>query len=289
MKKLKFWLAGLGLLISISGAGQMEKTFQWIGGPTFVLRLGSFKILTDPMFCPKGDSVFVINVDSSTHAASVPVRRWIAPASFDTCNIDLLLISHPHEDHFDIQARMALSKRLMVVAPAVNKALIESWGFVNTVGLNWRDSTVLIKGDEILMIIAIKALHTKDDLLRKTPDKGNGYMISYFDGEKMYRIYWTGDTVWFDEIAGYASYGKIDLLIPDMGSVAADSRIGRKALNAGDCRKIVQALDPSMITPVHHSTFSIYAEPISALQDTLDQSAYKERLHIIKTGNILDL
>jgi hypothetical protein len=40
---------------------QAVKTFQWIGGPTYVLHLGSFKVLTDPMLCPKGDSAFIIN------------------------------------------------------------------------------------------------------------------------------------------------------------------------------------------------------------------------------------
>lgn len=43
-----------------------QKTFQWIGGPTMVLHLGSFKILTDPMLSPKSDSAFTIAVHPTT-------------------------------------------------------------------------------------------------------------------------------------------------------------------------------------------------------------------------------
>jgi L-ascorbate metabolism protein UlaG (beta-lactamase superfamily) len=42
-------------------------------------------------------------------------------------NIDLLLISHPHADHVDKQAREALPKIVHMVGPAVNKAVFEGW------------------------------------------------------------------------------------------------------------------------------------------------------------------
>ena len=113
-----------------------------------------------------------------------------------------------------------------VIEPAVNKALIESWGFINTTGLNWGDSTVLRKGNETLRIIAVEARHAANDPLRTALGKGNGYMVEYFDGHKTFRIYWTGDTVWFDEIAGYTKFGKINLLVPDMGSVGSDGKSG---------------------------------------------------------------
>ena len=290
MKAPKYIIIALALLMCVHiASAQSNKTFQWIGGPTYVLHLGSFKILTDPMFSPKGDSAFIIAKHPTTGAVNAPITRLIAPAKFDTSNIDLLLISHPHADHFDKQAQNALNKHMKVIEPAVNKAMIEGWGFDHTTGLNWGDSTLLKKGDETLRIIAVEARHAANDPLKTALGKGNGYIIEYSKGKHTYRIYWTGDTVWFDEIAGNTKYGKIDLLVPDMGSVGSDGKIGRRGLNATDCLKIVEALNPAMITPVHHSTFSMYVEPISVLQDTLDKTPYKNRLHIIKTGDILKL
>jgi len=49
-----FKLTLIMLVITQLVNAQDKKTFQWIGGPTMVIHLGSFKILTDPMLSPKG-------------------------------------------------------------------------------------------------------------------------------------------------------------------------------------------------------------------------------------------
>jgi N-acyl-phosphatidylethanolamine-hydrolysing phospholipase D len=147
----------------------------------------------------------------------------------------------------------------------------------------------MVKGDETLRIIAVEAMHAKDEPLKSQLGKGNGYIIEYTKGKKVYRIYWTGDTVWFDKLQDNTKFGRINLLIPDMGSVGSDGKIGRRGLNAQDCLKIVKTLNPDRITPVHHTTFSMYVEPISVLQQTLDTTQYKKRLSIIKTGDTIKL
>ena len=192
MKTFKLSVLVLLMLITQLAIAQSGKSFQWIGGPTYVLHLGSFKILTDPMFSPKSDSAFIIAKHPTTGALNAPIQRYIAPAKFDTAHIDVLLISHPHADHFDKEAKSALSKTLFVIAPGVDKAHIQAWGFTRTTGLNWGDSSVMKKGNETLRIIAVKAMHAKDEPLRSQLGKGNGYMIEYTKGTKVYRIYWTG-------------------------------------------------------------------------------------------------
>jgi N-acyl-phosphatidylethanolamine-hydrolysing phospholipase D len=148
-----------------------------------------------------------------------------------------------------------LNKQLFVVAPEVNKVLIQSWGFYHIAGLNWGDSTVLVKNDETLRIMAVEAMHAKDEPLKSQLGKGKGHNV--------YRIYCTGDIVWVDGIQDNTKYGRINLLVPDMGSVGSDGKIGRRGLNAQDCLEIVKAPNPDRITPVHHTTFSMYVELIA--------------------------
>ena len=50
-------------------------------GSTYVLQLGSFKILTDPILSPKGDSAFIIRQHPTTGAMDVPAAGLIAPAA----------------------------------------------------------------------------------------------------------------------------------------------------------------------------------------------------------------
>lgn len=266
-----------------------EKTFQWIGGPTMVIQLGAFKILTDPMFSPKSESAFKIAVHPTNGEKNADIKRLIAPADFDKTNIDLLLISHPHADHIDKEAREQLSEDIHIVAPQVDNEKFVEWGFTNFTGLNWIDSTVIQKGDESVIIIAVEAHHAAIDPLRTQLGKGNGYIIEYRNLENVYRIYWTGDTVWFDNIANVKNYGNLDLLIPDMGAVGSDGNIGRRGLNAEDCLHIARVLDPHKIIPVHHSTFSMYVEPVSVLKELMDTTSFKSKLRILQTGDVAKL
>lgn len=264
--------------------GQSRKAMQWIGGPTYVLQLGSFKILTDPMLSPKGDSAFIIKQHPTTGQMNVPITRLIAPASFDRTNIDVLLISHAHADHVDKQAIEILDKHLHLIGPQENHNVFKNWGFTDINGLNWDDSTTITKGKESLKIIAVKTLHAADEPLHTALGKGNGYIIEYRNGNDLYRIYWTGDTVWFNEMNGYTRYGKIDLLIPDMGAVGSDGDLGRRGMNWVDCLHLAKVLNPTAIIPVHHSTFSMYVEPISVLKLTASPTIFGNRLRILKTG-----
>jgi N-acyl-phosphatidylethanolamine-hydrolysing phospholipase D len=268
---------------------QMHKSFQWIGGPTYVLQLGSFRILTDPMFCLKGDSSFIIKQHPSTGQLNAPIKRFADPAPFDTAGIDLLLISHTHPDHIDKEARHMLNKSLTAIAPATESQMMVDWGFANTTGLDWGKEMTLNKAGESLRIIAVKARHAVGEELNTALGKVNGYILEYNDGHAVYRIYWTGDDVWFDGMQDLTKYGKIDLLIPDMGAVGSDGKIGRRGLNSSDCLHIITVLDPVMVIPVHHTTFSMYIEPISVLRETLDTTAYKNRLRLPQPGSILKL
>lgn len=289
MKKIKIILLFTSILFSEFASAQQIKFFQWIGGPTYVLKLGSFKILTDPMLCPKSDTAFVIKKHPTTGVHNAFIKRYTAPATFDTSNIDILLISHLHADHFDKEAKETLSKNLTTVAPTANKETLLKWGFYNATSLKWNDTLIFKKDFETLKIIAVKALHAKDEYLNTELGHVNGYIIEYYDGKNIFRIYWTGDTVWFDEMEDYQKFGKINVLIPNMGAVGADGNIGRRGLDATDCMKIIKCLSPTLIIPVHHSTFSHYVEPISILQELSTKTKYKKRVKIIKESSIINL
>ena len=278
--KTKISLLLISLLcLSAEGFTQEKKEIQWIGGPTYILKLGSFKILTDPMLGPKSKEAFRIKIHPTTGEKNAAIERFSDPAEFDRSNIDLLLISHMHPDHIDPAAVEILDKNLKTITTAQGVPTMQKWGFTNSLGLEWKDTVTMKKGKEYLKIIAVKSMHAEEPLNSEL-GKGNGYIIEYGSGKSIFRIYWTGDTVWFDEIASFSSYGKIDLLIPNMGAPGN----GKRGLDALQALKIITALDPKKIIPVHHTTFSHYAEPISVLQSELSKTKYKNRLQLVPLG-----
>ncbi|MBS7232620.1 MBL fold metallo-hydrolase [Flavobacterium psychroterrae] len=267
------------LCLSARGFTQVKKEIQWIGGPTYILKLGSFKVLTDPMLGPKSKEAFRIKIHPTTGEPNAAIERFSDPAEFDRSNIDLLLISHMHPDHIDPAAVEILDKNLKTITTAQGVATMQRWGFTNVGALEWSDTLTLQKAGESLKITAVKSMHAQEPLNSEL-GKGNGYIIEYSSGKSFFRIYWTGDTVWFDEIASYTKYGKIDLLIPNMGAPGN----GKRGLDALQALKIITALNPKKIIPVHHTTFSHYAEPISVLQSELSKTKYKKRLQLVPLG-----
>lgn len=280
MKKSNPLLVMILLIASLLGNAQAKKQMQWIGGPTSILQLGSFKILTDPMLGGKSKESFRIKVHPNTGELNAAIERYTDPAEFDNSNFDLLLISHPHPDHIDEKAINTLDKNIQTITTMSSLEQIKTWGFKNSKGLEWNDNLILKKGKETLTINAVQAMHADSEPLNTSLGKVNGYVIEYASGKSIYRIYWSGDTVWFDKINDLKKFGKLDLFIPDMGAVG----YGKRGLSAAACLKIIEALDPKRIIPVHHTTFSHYTEPISVLEDLISKTKYKKRLSVIDLG-----
>lgn len=284
MKTIKILLFTIVLFFSIVGFAQAKKELQWIGGPTYILKLGGFKILADPMLGPKSKEAFRIKIHPITGEPNAAIERFSDPAAFDHSNIDLLLISHMHPDHIDPAAVEVLDKNLKTIVVTTGVSTFQKWGFVNTQGLEWADTITMQKGKESLRIIAVKSMHAQEPLNTEL-GKGNGYIIEYASAKSVFRIYWTGDTVWFDEIASYKKYGKIDLLIPNMGAPGK----GKRGLDAVQAIQIITALDPKKIIPVHHTTFAHYSEPITVLESEISKTKYKNKLQVLSLGSVAKL
>lgn len=284
MRIRKLHILVITLFLSITGFAQSKKSMQWIGGPTYVLNLGSFKILADPMLGPKSKEAFRIKVHPVTGEPNAPIERFYDPAEFDQTGIDLLLITHMHPDHIDPKAVEVLDKNLKTITTTTGVSTFQKWGFLNVTGLEWKDTITLQKGKESLKIIALKSMHAQEPLNTEL-GKGNGYIIEYNSGKSIFRIYWTGDTIWFDEISSYSKYGKIDLLIPNMGAPGN----GKRGLDALQVLKIITALDPKKIIPVHHTTFAHYSEPIEVLETEIAKTKYKNRLQVLPLGEIVKI
>ncbi|HEY0666541.1 MAG TPA: MBL fold metallo-hydrolase [Sphingobacteriaceae bacterium] len=276
------------LLMIQTGFAQTSKSLKWIGGPTFLLQLGSFKILSDPMLGNKTDSAFIINKHPTTGETNSSIKRLVDPASMDLNGIDLLLISHTHPDHVDVKAKTILSKDISVITTRSGVADFQKSHFSNVKALQWNDSTRIIRDGEELLIIAVKALHAGEEPLRSALGEVNGYVLEYSNGSMVYRTYWTGDTVWFNEINDLSRLGQINLFIPHMGGVGAKGPFGLRSLDTHECLKIMNALSPELTIPVHHTTFSHYDVPVKDLQKAF-KTGGSGKLIVPKAGKTISL
>jgi N-acyl-phosphatidylethanolamine-hydrolysing phospholipase D len=257
---------------------------QWVGGPTTRIALGSFRLLTDPMLS-QGPAAFIMNGHPSTGEDNVPIARRSSLPPVEVDDLDLVLASHLHSDHFDAPAVERLDKGLPVIAPAANVPQLRNWGFSQVDGLDWRQERSWHKNGERLRAVALPAHHSHDAQVSHELGVVNGYLLEHSSDEASVRIYWTGDTVWFDELTLLAEeVPDVDLLLPHLGGVGKDGPWGLMSLDAAEGTRMVRTLRPRAVIPIHHSTFSHYAEPISEFAQALASSDYTGQLVVLDEG-----
>jgi N-acyl-phosphatidylethanolamine-hydrolysing phospholipase D len=256
----------------------------WVGGPTTRIEIGSFRLLTDPAF-GEGPEAFVFHRHPSTGEYAHVARLAPLPA-VDTDDLDIVIASHLHADHFDPSAVQRLDKGLELVAPTANLPQLREWGFDRAAGMEWQEEMVWHKDGERLRVVALPAYHAHNDEANHDLGVVNGYLIEHQDGDAAFRIYWTGDTVWFDALAETAArLPKVDLMLPHMGAAGKDGGPwGMVSLDAVEGTRMAEVIDPATIIPIHHSTFSFYVEPIGELEEKLRNSTYGGRLVILREG-----
>ncbi len=253
---------------------------QWIGGPSFILELGRFKILGDPVL-GQGDAAFTL--DSPSGGPPMSVKRLVGLPPIDLDGIDVAVLSRDREDHFDAAAAERLDKNVTIVAPSDAAGRVAGAGFGNLCPLGWWEETKQSQDGETLTVTAVPT-ETAD----RAAAAGNGYIIDHV-GEKPYTVYWTGDTLWFSgarEIKARAQ--TVDLFIPHLGRVGADAPGGPFTLDGKAAMQFVFMFQPKRIVPISHGTFSHYTETVDDFKERVALTMYDRRLVVLEEGEVFE-
>jgi N-acyl-phosphatidylethanolamine-hydrolysing phospholipase D len=256
-----------------AGARSEPARLEWLGGPTVILQHGGVRILTDPMLGPRGPDAFVLPKHPSTGAENAHIARYTATPHPSLAGLHAVIVSHPHADHVDAVARATLAKDLPVVIPPTGAEGMRAAGFKDVRPLDWGDSIAISANGTALRITAVPAHHAHDPGLDRTLGKGNGYVLSFEGVGGDYRAYWTGDAVLTDELRLVAAaHGPIDLMLADLGGVGGDGDIGLRSMTAEEAVTLARLVNPRVVVPIHHTSFSHYREPIQALVQRAEEA-----------------
>ncbi|GAA0943930.1 MBL fold metallo-hydrolase [Actinocorallia libanotica] len=254
-------------------------TLTFVGNATAIIKYGPFTLLTDPNFIRKGQRAYL--------GYGLTSKRLKDPAVLvdDLPELDGVILSHLHGDHWDGVAERRLDRRLPILTtPAASRALRRK-GFRYAEGLRTWNSEILTKQDHQIRVTAMPGRHAPGPLRRMLPPV-MGSMLEFGPrgGEPELRVYISGDTLLYDGLAEIRRrYPDIDVGIVHLGGTrllrvipaTMDGRQGALWLETMDCATVV---------PVHYDDYTVFRSPLSDFERELGRRGLHDRLRRVERG-----
>jgi L-ascorbate metabolism protein UlaG (beta-lactamase superfamily) len=218
----------------------------WLGHSTVLLKVDGTTILTDPVFSDR--------IGLNFGPVTLGLKRLVAAAAplSRLPDIDLILLSHAHMDHFDIPTlRLLENPRTTVVTAAKTADLLRPRLYREVRELHWQERARVGAVD-------IRALEVRHWGARMRTDMYRGYN-GYLLEVGRYRILFGGDTAITQAFRAVRAAKPVDLAIMPIGAYdpwihahCTPEQSWQMGNDAGAERFI----------PVHHQTFQLSREPL---------------------------
>lgn len=247
-----------------------------IGGPTTLIEVGGWRILTDPTFDPPGKRYFFGWGTTSRKLAGPSI------AASDLGPIDAVLVSHHHHgDNLDPTAQALLPTWGTTVT--TKKAAAKLGG--NCVGLAaWETTTLEAPGKETITVTATPCRHGP---VGSEPITGPviGFSLSWA-GQEHGELWVTGDTVLYPALREVPSRLKIGTVLLHLGSVRFRYLSGwlRYTMDAREGAELIELVDPAHVVPVHYEGWSHFQQGRAAAEAVLGQSPLADRVTWLDPG-----
>lgn len=258
-------------------------TLTFIGTATTLLRLGPFTVLTDPDFLHRGQWVHI--------GQGIITRRRTEPAAqpADLPELDAIVLSHRHGDHFDRVARRELPRDVPVLTTHHAARSLTRSGF-ETAPLRTWESETLRSGDATLTVTSVPARHsgTVLDHLLLPPVMGSVVEYRVTPGGEPFRLYLSGDTVPHRSLRPIGErFGALDLAVLHLGGTRV---LGlRLSMDDRQGADLLAGLRPHEVVPVHHDDYARFTSPVSNFLVEVERRSLPVRIRMLRRGESLTL
>ena len=226
-----------------------------IGGPTTLIKVGGWHLLTDPTFDPPGRRY--------TFGWGSASRKEVGPAVAvaDLPPIDAVLLSHDHHgDNLDVLGRALLpSAGVVLTTEAGGRRL-------SAIGLRpWATFTLEAPDRPTVEVTATPCRHGPP-LSRPITGDVIGFALRW-DGQDHGALWITGDTVLYDGVREVASRVDVGTMLLHLGAV----RFGvtgpvRYTMTAQEGVSLCELVRPRTVMPVHYEGWTHFRQGRDAIE-----------------------
>lgn len=265
-----------------STQGNTNASLLFVGTATTILEWNGLRLMTDPNFLHAGDHVHLGPGVTSVRKTNPFIDLHDLPP------MDMVLLSHYHEDHFDREVEASLRRDLPVIStPHAKEHLAHkdppSESFTAVTALDFWDSTLVSLQSASFSSAAQKPhlkvtgtpgkhvpdgiLNVANEILKAVPPT-NGWMLElgYLsssnpeDFQCGYRIYISGDTLFVSDLKQipemYTHAGKpVDLMLVHLGGTTIPGPnlpLLMVTMDAKQGVQLMQLIQPEVTVPIHY-------------------------------------
>ena len=239
-----------------------------IGGPTALIEIGGFRLLTDPTFDAPGEYKLPhVTLKKTSHPALTAEQIG---------RVDAVLLSHDqHADNFDHAGRayaMQAPRLLTTIVGAKRLGGVAE-------GLAPGESTKLTNPAGTLTITATPARHGPAGI---EPLAGNviGFVLSLAGARP---IYITGDTVWYEGVGEVARRFQAGLVLLFAGAAKTRGAF-HLTMDANDALDAAHAFPDATIVPLHYEGWAHFSQSGDDLVQSFKALGIGARLRLLEPG-----
>jgi L-ascorbate metabolism protein UlaG (beta-lactamase superfamily) len=229
-----------------------------IGGPTALIEVEGWRLLTDPTFDPPGG-----RYSFGWGSAS---RKEVGPALAvdELPPIDAVLLTHDHHaDNLDTAGRALLPSAGTVVTTIAGARRLGG----DAIGLSpWSVHSLSRPGLPTLQVTATPARHGPP-LSRAITGQVTGFALSW-EGQQYGALWISGDTVLYDGVRQVGERIEVGTVLLHLGAV----QFGitgpiRYTMSGPDGVRLCEVLNPRTVIPVHYEGWRHFTQGRDSIED----------------------
>jgi L-ascorbate metabolism protein UlaG (beta-lactamase superfamily) len=257
-----------------------EGSVQFIGTATVLIRYQGFTILTDPNFLHKGDHVHLGYGLTSERLTNPAIELDQLPP------IDLVLLSHLHEDHFDKLVQEKLDKDTPIVTTREAAERLKRLGFTRGYGLSKWDRIEVEKGEARLRITAVPGRHGKAGMQALLPSvMGSVLDFGPNTPTPSYRMYISGDTLVYDDLKNIPQrFPGIDLALLHLGGTRILG-VFKVTMDGKDGVQLMQIVQPKHTIPIHYNDYDVFKSPLADFAREVKAAGLEQQVTYLAHGD----
>jgi L-ascorbate metabolism protein UlaG (beta-lactamase superfamily) len=267
-----------------SGTPANEGSLLFIGTATTLIRYGELTLLTDPNFLHQGQRAYL--------GYGLTAKRLTEPAltAEQLPELDLIVLSHLHGDHWDRQAQRGLDRQLPIYTTPHASKRLQLRGFSRATGLRTWGSTELVKGDTRLRITSMPGRHAPG-LLRRVLPPVMGSLLEFgpLTGPVGLRMYLTGDTLLVDDLREIpVRYPSIDAAVLHLGGTRLPGGV-MVTMDATQGADLLELVKPGLAIPVHYDDYRLFTSPLADFRAEVERRGLADSVRFVDRGETVEL